>query len=81
MTQDLLTLNDLKPGQSATILEILSDEPLAERFWTLGLTPQAQVTLAHQAPFGKDPIAIQVRGSLLALRREQASQIRVRILS
>jgi ferrous iron transport protein A len=35
------------------------------------------VEVLHEAPFGKDPIAVRVRGALLALRRSEANHVRV----
>jgi ferrous iron transport protein A len=35
------------------------------------------VELVHQAPFGGDPVAVRVRGALIALRRNEANLIEV----
>lgn len=79
MDKQLLTLNDLKPGQSAHVIELSGKEDLVERLMVLGLVPNAFVRLAYEAPFGKDPIAIEVCGSLLALRRSEAAGVRVQV--
>jgi len=46
------------------------------RLLDLGFTPGAAVTVEMQGPFG-EPRAYRVRQSLVALRLEQASQIKV----
>jgi Fe2+ transport system protein FeoA len=43
----------------------------------LGLTPGAKVEVVMPSALG-DPMAYRLRGSLIALRREQAAQILVR---
>jgi Fe2+ transport system protein FeoA len=47
------------------------------RLLDLGLTPGAKIT-AEYASFLGDPMAFRVRGSLIALRREQAGHVFVR---
>jgi Fe2+ transport system protein FeoA len=47
------------------------------RLLDLGFTPGEEVSVTHAAPLG-DPIVIRVRGTLLALRKREASWIWVR---
>ena len=48
-----------------------------DRLLDLGLTPGARVRVELSPAFG-DPRAVRVRGSVIALRREQAVQVWVR---
>jgi ferrous iron transport protein A len=73
-------LGDLRKGQMATILSVGLDaqEPeLTQRLMEMGLLEGSVVEIVHEAPFGGDPVAIRVRGSLIALRRHEANQIEV----
>ena len=47
------------------------------RLMDLGFTPGEEVMVTHTAPLG-DPLVIRVRGAQLALRKREASWIRVR---
>jgi DtxR family Mn-dependent transcriptional regulator len=72
-------LSALEPGQAAVVHQL--DDTLQgltrRRLLDLGLTPGAAVT-AEYASFLGDPMAFRVRGSLIALRREQAGHVLVR---
>lgn len=48
-------------------------DPVVNRLLELGFIEGAEVEVVHRAPFGGDPIAVHVRGALLALRREEAN--------
>lgn len=73
-----MRLGELKPGDQARIVAIDSEgnaAELAARLMEMGLLEGSQVALVHEAPFGGDPIAVRVRGALIALRRGEANQI------
>ncbi len=65
-------LGELKKGQKARIVSV-SDTRLLE----MGLLEGAMIEIRHEAPFGGDPIAVAVRGALIALRRDEANQVKV----
>lgn len=73
-------LTALHPGQRATVCRL--DEALQgftrRRLLDLGLTPGTAVG-AEMSSFAGDPMAYRVRGSLIALRREQAKHVFVDI--
>lgn len=75
-------LGELKKGESGMIRghsKESSHENLVGRLLEMGLLEGAQVELIHEAPFGKDPIAVRVRGALIALRRQEANLIEVEV--
>ncbi len=75
-------MNEILPGQEATIVEVLFSPEFAglqSRLYEFGFTEGAHIRLMHEAPFGGDPIAVEVRGTLVALRREDAKLIRVKL--
>ena len=73
-----LKLGELQCGERAIILLIAApDEKLARRLMEMGLLEGAEAELVHEAPLGGDPIAVRVRGTMLALRRAEANWIEV----
>ena len=50
------------------------------RLLEMGFIEGSSVCIAHEAPFSKDPIIVEVRGALIALRRSEANLIRVQVL-
>ncbi len=75
-----MTLDELKPGQKATILRIEGDGPLVQRLMALGLLEGSDITLTRRA-IGGDPVEVQVMGYALSLRREEARRVAIRVLT
>lgn len=73
-----IPLSQMLPGQGGWIDNLTGEERLNQRLMEMGLLLDEKIEVLHQAPFGGDPIAIQVRGSVLALRRSEAQAILVR---
>ena len=77
--EPLVRLSSLEAGDAAVVHKL--DDSLQgytrRRMLDLGLTPGAEVR-AEYAAFLGDPMAYRVRGSLIALRREQADQVYIR---
>jgi len=72
------TLADVPPGDSAIVAAIspLCRGPARRRLLDLGVVP-GTVVHARMRSAGGDPVAYDIRGALIALRREQAAQIQV----
>ncbi len=74
-------LGELRKGSKALITSIgqggENSSELAERLLEMGFLEGALVEVVHEAPFGRDPFAVRVRGTLLALQREMANVIEV----
>jgi len=74
-----IALTELGVGRSATVWKL--DETIQgytrRRLLDLGLTPGATVTAEYRSFLG-DPTAVRVRGTLVALRREQAAHVLIR---
>jgi ferrous iron transport protein A len=43
----------------------------------MGFLEGSIAEVVHEAPFGGDPLAVRVRGTLLALRRQEANAVEV----
>jgi DtxR family Mn-dependent transcriptional regulator len=69
-------LSELSIGESAKVLRLLPGciGPERARLLDLGFVPRSRVSFALQSPF-RGPSAFHVRGTLIALRYEQAEQV------
>jgi len=72
------TLVDLRRGDAATLDHIDLPSEDARRLMELGFLPGVRITAGHSAP-GGDPRVFQVDGSEIALRRETARLLKVRL--
>ena len=71
-----MTLAETMPSQRARVLELLSEGAERRRMLDLGILPGTVVENVMRSPLG-DPIAFRIRGSVVALRKEQAKLVRV----
>lgn len=74
------SLDDLRPGDRAQVLEVCVPPALAD--WgdwltTLGFEPGEPLQLLSRAMPGGDPLCVRVGASTYALRRAEAACIRV----
>ena len=72
-----MTLGQLKLGQKAVIQKTDGPVELKQRLQELGFLEGTIVEVMHEAPFFKDPIAVKVKGTLIAIRRSEANWIEV----
>lgn len=72
------TLNQLRPGEAARVIELSPRCLGAERrrLMDLGILPGTLITAEMVSPSG-DPTAYRIRGAVIGLRQEQASLIYV----
>jgi DtxR family Mn-dependent transcriptional regulator len=72
---DTVRLDELEPGQSGAVAEVSDHDPELLRYLgSLGLYPQADVTLVDTAPY-HGPLTLQVDGQERILGREAAEHI------
>jgi len=69
-------LNDIPAGNYVKVKDLLSDGMLRERMLALGLTKGAKIEVVQHGPSG-DPTIYNIRGAMIALRKEEASLILV----
>ncbi len=79
MNAKLKNLSQLKIGQSA-IIDSFTDKNLALKLLEMGCTPGEIVKLDRVAPLG-DPIAINISGYVLSLRKAEASTVLISLLA
>jgi Fe2+ transport system protein FeoA len=70
------SLADVKEGFQGHIREVQGDSSLCSRLLEMGFTPGQAVALVASSPF-RDPIAFSLRGTVIALRRQEARCILV----
>lgn len=75
----MTTLDTLKIGQSA-IIQSFNDVFLSLKLTEMGCLPGERITVSQIAPLG-DPMAIEIDGYLLSLRKQEASTVVVKISS
>ena len=71
-----MTLDLLKIGEQAKVVAINCQGFLRTRLADLGLLPGTLIEPIMRSPMG-DPVAYSVRGSVIAIRREDAAMIEV----
>lgn len=69
----MLCLNQLKPGEEAVVTSISGEN---RRLRDLGLIEGTKVKCVLKSPLG-DPAAYKIRGAVVAIRRENAADIKV----
>lgn len=74
---DSMSIADLKPGQRATVLQIAATGALRQRLLDMGILPETIIDM-ERSGLGGDPLWIRCQGARLALRRSEASTIRIR---
>ncbi|EAQ35804.1 FeoA [Nitrobacter sp. Nb-311A] len=55
----------------------VSANEIERRLLELGIVEGASVQILHEGPIGRDPIAVRVNGTTIALRRREAMAIMV----
>ena len=78
MLNQTVSLQDIHPGQIATIVRVGGVASLRRRFIEMGIVPGETIRSERVAPLG-DPVAYRIKGYRLSLRREEASQIEVKV--
>ena len=69
-----MTMDELKPGQSAYVKEVGGTGALRHHLLDMGITPGTELTMQKIAPMG-DPVQMDVRGYELTLRLDEAQKI------
>ena len=73
------TLDQLRTGERATIVDVEGQDGVAIRLLEMGLTEGEVIEVVGFAPLG-DPIEFQVRGYRISLRANEARRLQVKRL-
>ena len=71
---ELISLKDLKPGQSARVDLLFLPKIIRKRLRDIGLIEGTVVKCIMKSPAG-DPVAYDIRGCVIALRLEDLTNI------
>jgi len=74
-----MTLDQLKKGEQAIVTKLNHSKSNHIRLMDLGILPGTHIRAELVSPLG-DPTAYRIRETLIALRRDQASQIEIKLL-
>ena len=72
-----MSVASLKPGQSAVVTRITASGALRQRLLDVGILPGITIDVERTSRGG--PLWIRCQGARMALRRGEASSIRVRL--
>ena len=72
----MTSLNSLKEGEKARIVDILGDDAVAVRLMEMGLTEGEEIEVIGFAPMG-DPIEFLIRGYRVSLRSSEAQRVQI----
>jgi ferrous iron transport protein A len=76
LNRKLSSLLSLKLGQKARVTEVRAESHIDQRILSLGIGANVIIKISKVAPLG-DPIAIEVDGALIMLRKSEAQGILV----
>ena len=79
MEQNLIPLHLIPCGRSARVKKLTASGNQRRRMLDLGLVLDTDVESMRKSPSG-DPTAYEIRGAVIALRSEEASQILVELI-
>lgn len=68
------SLGSLSPGETARIRAIKSESSLRRRLLDIGLVENTEVECIGKSPCG-DPYAFLIRGAVIAIRKDDCSDI------
>ena len=71
------TASELNFGERGIISEIDSSHPSSKRITEHGFTPGQTVELINKSIFN-DPIAVSIRGTIIAIRKSEAGCIKLK---
>ncbi len=70
-----LSLAEIKTGEHATYIGIHAEKGVASLLTSLGFTPGVEINMTQN--YGRGPLLVTIRGTRIALGREEAKNISV----
>ena len=71
-----MTLDFLKFGERARVIEVSKDSNLYQRFLDIGITRNSKIECVLISPWN-NPKAYLIRGAVIAIRNEDAKYIKI----
>ncbi|MBT9176273.1 MAG: hypothetical protein DDT20_00586 [Firmicutes bacterium] len=78
MATNLMSLAEMSVGQRGRVIYLGAKDRLRQKMLGLGLICATPVEVLHESPM-QDPKAYCIRGAVIALRSEDASQVTVEL--
>jgi ferrous iron transport protein A len=75
----IITLGEMEPLEKGRIVKVGGSGAIRHRLLDMGVVVGSEVEVKRVAPLG-DPVEIKVRGYDLALRKEEAANIKVEVI-
>jgi ferrous iron transport protein A len=72
-----VALADFPKRRKGVVTAVTADASLTHRLLDMGFVQGAEIMLLHEGPLGRDPLAVHVDNSLVAIRRSEAAHVRV----
>lgn len=69
-----MNLNDMKPGERASVRELRNMGNMRRRLLDIGLIENTEIQCLGRSP-GGDPTAFLIRGAVIAIRSEDCADI------
>ncbi len=79
MDENEIFLDNLPIGKTAKVKALLNNGLSRRRLLDLGITPNSIIKVERYSPL-RNPIAYNIRGSIIALRNEEAKYVLVKPL-
>ena len=70
------SLNDLELNKEAIVIKVAANENIKNRLLDIGLVPRSKIKTVLISP-GKDMIAYQIKGAIIAIRKDDTKDIMV----
>ena len=74
----IVKLADMKPGVSGVVEALEGHGNIQHRLVDMGVVQGSHITVVKVAPLG-DPVEVKVKGTALALRKNEAAMISVAV--
>lgn len=75
---NVVKLADMKPGVSGVVEVLKGHGNIQHRLVDMGVVKGSHITVVKVAPLG-DPVEVKVKGTALALRKNEAAMISVAV--
>ncbi|MDY2904055.1 MAG: ferrous iron transport protein A [Caecibacter massiliensis] len=75
---NVVKLADMKPGVSGVVEALKGHGNIQHRLVDMGVVKGSHITVVKVAPLG-DPVEVKVKGTALALRKNEAAMISVAV--
>lgn len=75
---NIVKLADMKPGVSGVVEALKGHGNIQHRLVDMGVIKGSHITVVKVAPLG-DPVEVKVKGTALALRKNEAAMISVAV--